>query len=265
MFGRLVVLLDHLAPPASVAAFVYQWQEQAASPVQVVAVPGREQPFATVSKWLGCHPELIVRRDGQLTTLWQYLRPDDLLVLGPTVPPVERNWVLERLREPGSPAVLVCPDHYRPLERVLALNPDRGPSASFLRQAVAITGSLRATPIVLTVARSEPEARSRQCQARTALAEQSVEVDFDFVVGSQPGPAVAHVARWRHAQLVIVEPPYLSAWQRWLHGNPLVRFHDGLDELPMLALPEPLNRERAEAPASAPSRSRRNEQTLVKS
>lgn len=263
MFSRLVVLLDHLAPQAGVCTAVRQWQQKVHWPVHVVAVPGREQPFVTLGKWLGCRPELMVVADNRLRSLWQSLRPDDLLLLGSAVLQTERNWVLRQLLEPGSPAVLVCPDRYRPLERVLVLDQGGRSSALFLRHAVMIASSLNVAPIVLTVARTEREARVRQGQARKALDEENVDINFDFVVSSQAGRAAVHVARWRHAQLVIMEPPCLAPWQRWLRGNPLARFADELAALPLLALPEMVRYDQAPA-RSAPFRSQLIERALVK-
>src|SRR5262249_49652063 len=78
---------------------------------------------------------------------------------------------------------LPCPLTRAPIARAIILN-DRQSSSAFLDAAARLCDDCGIRPIVLTVAKTEDEAGSRQRIAETVLQKLEAVADFDYVVGN---------------------------------------------------------------------------------
>jgi hypothetical protein len=141
--------------------------------------------------------------------------PTDLLVVGQGLATGDKAVALQPVGRGDTPPVLVCPDSWQPLSRILVLDQGHEPTGSHLVAAAALARGFRAGLVVLTLARSERAARLRQHAAWTTLTPYGLDADFDFAVGSDVGTAVRHVARWRHCQLVVSERRQRRSWWGW--------------------------------------------------
>jgi hypothetical protein len=148
----------------------------------------------------------------------------------------KKNLLRETQRK-GAPALLFSSASGELPTRILLI--DRGgPGADDLLQMTAkLCALFRAGLVALTVARTERKARQRQSQARETLLGCPVPVNFDFLAGAEARAAVAHVARWRRCQLVVLEVTHASPWARWLGSVPGPWIMDLLDTLSFLVVP----------------------------
>jgi K+-sensing histidine kinase KdpD len=115
---------------------------------------------------------------------------------------------------------------------------ERRSAESFFRRAVELCACLGAAPVVLTIARSERVAQQYQLQAQEILAGHGISADFDMMIGADERAAVAHTARWRRCQAVVLEWTSSSSWWRWLRGRTTTSLLELLDTLNLLLLPE---------------------------
>jgi hypothetical protein len=106
---------------------------------------------------------------------------------------------------------------------VLVLHEKRNPKSRFLDVVSQICLASQATPVVVTMASSEGEARLRQRFAEETVGSYGLEADFDFFVGYDVRAAVALAARWHRCSHVFVEKQNARLWQRWLGGDTMQR------------------------------------------
>jgi hypothetical protein len=163
--------------------------------------------------------------------------PAELCVVGDSLPGPLKAELLRQSWQRTPAAVLVCPRSWRPVSRVLILDQQQEAGDRFLTSAVAVCRAFQVNPVVLTIARSEREARQRQRAAEEVLAERRCPAEFDFIVGCDARTAVTWAARWRRCTHVFVERRPGPAWSRWLHGDTLRRLLDLSADLTFLALP----------------------------
>jgi hypothetical protein len=167
----------------------------------------------------------------------QFLRPVELCVFGDALPQALKEQLLRRSLDRRDTSVLVCPRSWQPLSRVLILHEHRDSELHFLDAAAQICRAFQVSPVILTVARSEREARLRQRSAQERLDGCGQPADFDFVVGCDVRTAVACVARWRRCSHVFVERESAPPWWRRLRGDALQQLFGLSDALTFLALP----------------------------
>jgi len=180
----------------------------------------------------------------------RFLQPTALGVFGSALAEGAKNALLrESLHGPAFP-VLVCPQTWQPLERVLVLHQDGPAVASFLDAMAELCGTLRVTPVVLTVARRERAALAGQRTAQAIWSARGYPADFDMLVGCKVQTAVASVARWRRCSHVLVERGHASPWWRWLRADSLGRLLELSDSFPFLVFP---SEQTAGAPQEATS------------
>jgi hypothetical protein len=177
----------------------------------------------------------------------RFFEPHDLLIFGRSLPSSLKK---ELFRQ--TTTMLVCPDQWMPASRMLIVDQGRAPIKRFLGRTAELARALGVEPIVLTVARTEREARQNQQAAREVLTELRLSGDFDFVVGFEVRTAVATVARWRHAQLIAMERSTGPAWWRWVRGDSVQQFADVFEVFSFLALPEVSAADSAVACSPAP-------------
>jgi hypothetical protein len=241
IFRRLVVLLDHLAPRQGAFQQAVQWAGRLQLPMQGICAPvldtsnstavrtrspmlehilvanglGREacaeEDYSGVCQSLGIRWNCSPWRGTASSTLRQLAEPGDLVIMGQA----QKQDLLNKQSLQNLPAVLVCQDQYRAISRILVLNKQGDGGGRFLIRAAQLCVSLQASPIVLTVARSVREALVAQSTAQRTLLEQSVQADFDCLVGSEVRLAVATVANLRRCQLVMMERGISKPWWRW--------------------------------------------------
>ena len=135
-----------------------------------------------------------------------------------------------------------------PVSRLLVLHQHADPAGDFLTAAAEICRRFDSRPLVLTVARSDSEARRRRRAAEATLAARGQSGDFDIVVGGDVRSAVAWVARWRRCSHVVVAKRHSRGSWRWLHGDPVERLLGVSDRLTLLALPDAGGRPVGECP-----------------
>jgi hypothetical protein len=227
MLQCVSVWLDERAPQQGAFAHALEWASRLRLPLRGITAAPAHPP----RRVLPACAEACVRENIAWDSLaWQgpparwvreCLSPADLCVVGPTAPEGLRAELLQRER-PGNPsAALLCSANWSPLGRVLVLNPGCAAGGPFLASVVSICRAFQVTPVVLTVARSEREARARQEQAQAVFASQGLVGDFDLMVGCDVRTAVGLEARGRRCSHVFVAWPSASPWRRWLWGDPV--------------------------------------------
>ncbi len=250
IFQRLVVVLDRSAPSQGAFAHTLDWARRLQLPIFVVTLAadenrlganGREDEFLQSCAdaceqlniaWQRCHDRCRTALDVE-----QLLRPTDLLVFGHALPATPKTYFLRQLQRTPTPAVLVCPDTWSPLSRILLLDQDMHTRRQFFAQSLELARRFGIVPIVLTVARSERKAWLQQQRAREIVAEYRMKSDFDFVVGHEIRAAVESVARWRRCQLVVLDREHNAPWWRWLRSSTIERLISLRSPLAFLVLP----------------------------
>jgi hypothetical protein len=237
-------VLDALAPERGAFAQALEWAGRFRLPVHALVRPGggsaESQGDAAVMErcaracrsraitWASCFRN----ETGALPPAW-----GDLVIVGAGHPAAEkRNWLRRSLRD-RAPAVLFCRDDCQPWSRLLVVHDDCRHGSTFLAAAVEICRRFQATPVILTVARSERLAWSRQREAVTALADRGVSCDYDIMVGSEIRTAVAQAARWRRCQGIMVERGAAPPWWRWWQGDRVDRLVGLAERFSFLAFP----------------------------
>jgi hypothetical protein len=185
----------------------------------------------------------------------QLFRPRELCVFGQSIPLWLKAELLRRSFVCARPPVLVCPQLWEPVSRVLILHQHRDPGNGFLDVAGQLCRTLDVTPVVMTVARSAREARLRQAFAEERLARLNLPADFDFIIGSDVRTAVACLARWRRCSHVFLERENAPFWWRWLRGDLMEQLLGLSESLTFLALPGvvelPVSQDEADADSTA--------------
>lgn len=247
MFRRVSVLVDDLAPERGAFTHSLDWATR-------LGVPVRGYPTGTTLLAVGQQAEgdstrlsICASVCSRLRLGWEaapeasssFLAADaapegDLWVFGQNLePPVREEMLFRAARRPLTP-VLACAPGCGRLQRVLVLN-DASSSDGFVGRAAAVCRAAGLAPVVLTVARTEPEALRRQQAAERLFSDRRAAAEFDSLIGGDSRSAVAVEAACRRCSLVLVARPERPAVWRWLYGDPLHRFL-GLEGLSILTL-----------------------------
>jgi hypothetical protein len=239
---RVSVWLDDLAPERGAFAHALEWASRLALPLHgTAATPpawgGRMADYhrAEADRLEACAAACARRGVSWTASPWQGPLADGvgLRVFGDALPPQLKQELLHR----RDAAVLMCPRSWEPVSRVLVLHEHRDPDHRFLDAATRLCHAFDTTPVVLTVARTEREARLRQQAAEERLGARRQPADFDCIVGCEVRSAVAWVARWRRCSHVFVGRESAPPWWRWPRGDTLRRLAGLSDALPLLGLP----------------------------
>jgi nucleotide-binding universal stress UspA family protein len=175
-------------------------------------------------------------------SLWlrQHLQPDDLLLVtyAPAAP--ERLASIRQVLQQTA-AVLICPEVWKAtLSRMLVLYRSWEQSQDALATAMELCRCVRATPVVLTVARTQREGQRLQQPARAAFAEHGQNGNFDLLIGAKVAEAAARVARWRQCQLLVMGRYGRPEWARWFGGSTTERLIGLADSFAVLTIPKRL-------------------------
>jgi hypothetical protein len=237
IFRRITVLLDHSTPYRGAFAQALQWARRLRLPVHGVSLCEQEKPaeFELVCDRFALRWDLSQLSDGAAFGLNQEFEPADLVVFGHSLPTPKQKDVF---RTAARHATLVCPENYEPLSRMAIVDEGGGGSSRFLSQAAELAHCCRVAPTVLTVGRSEQMVRHQQESAREILAAFGLDADFDSIVGSETRGIAANVARWRRAQLIVMQGRCTAAWWRWLRGDAPERRLALFSAFSVLTLPE---------------------------
>lgn len=188
--------------------------------------------------------------------------PVQLSVFSNALPGTLKERLLRQSLDTSGTSVLVCPPSWRPVRRVLILDERRDPGSNFLDVAAELCQAFQVTPVVLTVARTEREARLRQQLAEQRFRARRQLADFDFIAGCDGRGAVACVAQWRRCSHIFVERRDAKPWWRWLRGDRMERLLGLSDSLTFLAIPgtaqPPLSPREARPGLAAEAANRRN-------
>ena len=251
IFRRLVVLLDDRVPKNGAFALAADWAWRLQLPILGVSLPdGRSGSNGCASPKTAeiekqCADFCARRNIPWQVSRWQeplaaelrrLIQPTDLLVGGPGLPPALRHELFREAKAGIVPALLLCPQIYQPLTRILFLDQSDREDDDLLIATVEFCRDFQAGLVVLTVARTEDEARRRQQRLRQVLQGLKVMTDFDFLVGGEVRGAAASVARWRHCQLVVMAPLESPRWWRWWRADSRSWSMDLVDSLAFLTL-----------------------------
>jgi len=237
------VWLDEFAPAASAFPHALEWAARLALPLHAVT-PGAGSPVAdrlrlcaTACVRNGVAWDVSPAPDSLAEARTQFFRPLELCVLGNALPPALRDGLLRESLHGTETCVLVCPRNWQPASRILVLHQESDAGSDFLRSALRLCRALAVTPVVLTVARTESEARRQQRLAGEVGAAERLVADFDVMVGCDVPQALARVARWRHCTHVFLEKPPAPPWWRGRRRDVLAEVLGLGEPLALLAVP----------------------------
>jgi hypothetical protein len=240
LFHRIVVILDRRAPHQGAFSLALDWASRLGFPL--VGVVGdtceRESACVAACARLQVPFETLRHKDRKVADLLPLAGPTDLLVFGHALPAEQKKNLLHFALRDASPAILVSQDAPASLCRILLLDQRSNDLAGSLPAVEALHRVFGAKLIVLTVARSEKEARLRQLSAQRTLINLGLHADFDAVIGSEVRVAVVGVARWRRCQLVVMSRHVSRPWWRWLRDSSPDWFMGMSQPLAFLSLPE---------------------------
>lgn len=259
---RVSVWLDSLAPSQGAFAHALDWAGHLELPLRMFAAGRRDHP---ITDTLGSTATDSDNDPGDLAPIiracaetcdysrvrldpasWcgpvdvglqEFLNPAALCVFGGALQPHEMDALLSCCSRQPETTTLVCSQTWQPVTRILVLNQRRDAGNRFLDMVADLCREFQARPCVLTVARSDAEAKLRQQFAEQALLANGLAADYDRVVGCRVRSAVLWAANWRRCSHLFVEKDYAPPWLRWLRGDTVERLFGLSDTLTLLALP----------------------------
>jgi hypothetical protein len=128
-----------------------------------------------------------------------------------------------------KPLELRLPGSGSRLARALVADLGLARGSGFLDVAAGLCRECQIWPVVLTVARTESDARFRQAQSEALFAAQGVRGDFDYAVSNDLYGAVVCAARWRQCSHVLIERYPPTRWWHWLRRDSIARPGDWTD------------------------------------
>jgi hypothetical protein len=246
MFQQVSVWLDGSPSDRGAFGHALEWASRLRLPLHALAKltsrSGEDRTGALKEYAQACARkeiswDVVVSQEAQALCAQEFFAPLRLCVFGQSLPTTLREELLWWSLHTAQVATLVCPTTWAPLSRVLLLNQWRAPAGSFLTNAARVCRAFRLTPVVLTVARTEAEARLRQRDAEDVFAAHDLSGDFDFLVGCEVRAAVSLEARCRRCSHVFLERQNAKSWWRWLRGDAFQELLGISDSLAFLALP----------------------------
>jgi hypothetical protein len=243
--NNISVWLDELAPGSGAFAYALEWGARLGLPLHGLSHSGG-RTRDEVNRLRACEAACARQGVAWNAFTWRgpladgvarFSRPVKLRVFGDASPPAVRETLLRRSLGDDPTPFLFCPRTWQPASRVLVVYQERDVSSPFLADVLRLCRAFAVAPVVLTISRSEIEARRRQRLAEEAFAAARTPADFDLMAGCEVRTAVAHVARWRKCSHVFLAKPYASPWRRWLRGDALQRLLAPSDSVAFLAIP----------------------------
>jgi hypothetical protein len=168
----------------------------------------------------------------------QLFRPDGLSIFSTTLPGEIKNRLVRYSLISSQNAILACSRSCSSISRVLILHGAHDEATRFLHCALSLCRLFGATPVILTVARTEIQARQGQRMAEEACLHHRTPALLDYAVGLQLRAAVLSIARWRRCSHVFTARRRAISWWRWPRGDILNSLLGSADSLNLLVLPE---------------------------
>jgi hypothetical protein len=134
-----------------------------------------------------------------------------------------------RVDTASAPLELRIPGTDKRLARALVADLGLARGSGFLDIAAGLCRECQIWPVVLTVARTESDARFRQAQSQALFAADGVRGDFDYAVSNDLYCAVVCAARWRTCCHIFIERYPPARWWHWLRRDSLSRPGDWTD------------------------------------
>jgi hypothetical protein len=247
---HVAVWLDSLAPRGGAFPHALDWASGLKIPLRILglssgktdsllhgalAPAGTECAAACAERGVACD---VVECSQMSAAVGELFCPHGLSVFSSALASRVRDGFLRASMRAKENAILVCPASCAPVSRVLILHAPQDPTGGFLASALSTSRALGVNPVILTVARTERQARRGQLVAERACYVHRLAAHLDFVVGVDVGAAVASIARWRRCSHVFLERRQATPWWRWRQGDTLERLLGLTDSLTFLALPE---------------------------
>jgi hypothetical protein len=242
MISCISVWLEEWAPDFVAFLNALEWAVRLRVPLHAVRVAGGngngdlsrfEWPAKKEETWPllrlpdltgGCTPETLPEicrlNHVELTIVDEMGTHSDggLNVIGAFLPEALRAGLLQRGTE-GRSASLLCASEWSPLERPMLVNNALvGCNPQFLHRASEICGLLRATPVVLTIAPTESDARRNQTLAKGIMAEEGLIAQFDYAAYCDLYAVIEMEANCRRCRHVFA-PSELASPRRRLMRN----------------------------------------------
>ncbi len=238
------VWLDDEAPGGGAFAHALEWAarlglglQRFTAALEGASLPEKVQACESACRGKGVPWEACAGQGPLSSAVRESLAAGGLCVFGHSLPHRLKTLLLRESRQGTRAGVLVCPNSWRPVSRILVLNLRPEGAGAFLPSAVALCRAFQVEPVVLTVARSGRDAQERQRAAEKMFAAQRWPADFDFIAGCDVPTAVTRAAHWRRCTHIFLERQGNPGWRRWLHGDTLERLLGVSESLTFLALP----------------------------
>jgi hypothetical protein len=247
---RVAVWLDPSAARGGAFEHALDWASRLAVPLRILGhssegpdplLPGasasaaQECAAACAERGVASH---VVECSELSVAVEQLFCPRELSVFNSSLPAHVRGNFLRWSLHAKHAATLVCSPTCEPVSRVLVVYASQGNTSGFLDSALSACQVFRANPVILTVARTEKQARQGQLAAERACYVHRLAAHLDYVVGVDIRAAVASIARWRRCSHVFLERRQARPWWRWLRGDTLEGLLGLSNSLTFLALPE---------------------------
>ena len=238
MIRRIVPCLDDFSPRQVVFREALEWASRLHLPIHALCLrseaeqsgENEERTCTEICSGLAVSWHVTRYLPQDISGVPEFLRPDDLFLLGQRPDAAEKEILLRYAGGPNGPTLGVCPDAFTPLSRILYIQQDNEPAEIALASVVELCRDLEAPLVVLSLAGSEREAWQQQRSAEATLVSYQYPADFDCLVGGDLRSAVVRVAGWRRCTHVILERRNAPSWWRWLAGSS--------DPLTFLTLPD---------------------------
>jgi len=247
---RVSVCLDPLASRSGAFLQALDWASNLKVPLRILGRSSRETDAsldvilaAKTDECTAACAERGVPFDvvefSRLSDSMQHLfRPHGLSVFSRALLARVRDGFLRWSLRAKHAAILICPASCVPVSRVLILHVPQGNASGFLAAALSTCRVHGGNPVILTVARTERQARRGQLVAEQACYVHRLAAHLDYVAGVDVRAAVASIARWRRCSHVFLERRQVIPWWRRLRGDTLERLLGLTDSLTFLALPD---------------------------
>jgi hypothetical protein len=221
------VLTSSSSPRDEPLAHAMEWASSLRLPLQILNTPTNGIPCE------GLHaPELI-----SLTN--QLFRPHDLSVFSSALSSELKNRLVRFSMSARQNAILVCSRSPSSISRALIVHSADDVGNGFLLSTLSLCRLFCATPVILTLATNEIQARQGQHLAEKACLLQRTPALLDYAVGVELRAAVYSIARWRRCSHVFMARRQTIPWWRWLRGDILNSLIGLVDSPTFLVLPEP--------------------------
>jgi hypothetical protein len=232
------VLTTSSSPREEPLGHALEWASSLQLPLQILSPPTNGLPRE------GLHASELISLTNQL------FRPHGLSVFSSALSTELKNRLVHFSMSARQNAILVCSRSPSSISRALIVHSADDVGNSFLLSTLSLCRLFGATPVILTLARNEIQARQGQRLAEKACLLQRTPALLDYAVGVELRAAVYSIARWRRCSHVFMARRQTIPWWRSPRGDILNSLTGLADSPTFLVLPEPGIRVPDRAPQS---------------